>query len=238
MIVKSDYFPLFNDFENNGNIKIEKVLEFFENSGGIHSDLVGNSISKMLENGKSWVLNEWNIEILKYPKNGESKFEVKTWILPQQSPLYSIREYELCAQNEVYIKGSSKWILFDLVSQKICKIDKSLIDMYEPESVDTKFEAKKIEIPQNFDTKTAINVRKSDIDINNHVHNTLYLHFAYEVLPDEIYKNMNFSKIRISYKNSIKFGEKIICKYAKAINSHIVAIYDDNDSLKAILEFV
>ena len=62
MIVKSDYFPLFNDFENNGNIKIEKVLEFFENSGGIHSDLVGNSISKMLENGKSWVLNEWNIQ--------------------------------------------------------------------------------------------------------------------------------------------------------------------------------
>lgn len=237
MIVKSDYFPLFNDFENNGNIKIEKVLEFFENSGGIHSNLVGNSISKMLENGKTWILNEWSVEILKYPKNGETKFEVRTWILPQKSPLYSIREYELCAQNEVYIRGSSKWILFDLVSQKICKIDKSLIDMYEPENFSNEFEVSKIEIPKNFDTQICVSIRKSDIDINNHVHNTLYLHLAYEVLPNEIYENMNFSKIRIFYKNGIKFGEKIVCKYTKIGNSHIVVIYDDKDNLKAILEF-
>lgn len=239
MIVKSEFLPLFNDFSNNGNLKIEKILEFFEHSGGFHSDKVGNSISKMLENGKSWVLNDWNIKILKYPKNGD-KIEISTWILPSKSPLFSIREYELRVGGKLFVVGSSKWLLFDLINSKICKIDKNLIDMYGPENL-TNFDENafaKIENLQIFDKEIFLNIRKSDIDINNHVHNTLYVSFAYEVLPNEIFVNLNFSEIKISYKNGIKYGENIICKYKKYQNSHIVVICDDKNNLKAIIKFV
>ena len=240
MIVKHAFYPLFNDFTNCGDIKLQKVLEFFEDSGGVHSNLVGNSISTMLQNGKTWILSDWKVKIFKKIQSKAEKCEVSTWILPQKSPFYSIREYELRFDDEVCIVATSRWVLFDILNLKIAKIDKELIGIYEAEEF-TNFQNdsfKKIEIPQSFDTTKQIYIRKSDIDINDHVHNTIYLDFAYEVLPDEIFKNLNFSQIQISYKNDIKYSENIIAKYANLQNRHIVAIFDDKENLKSTIEFV
>lgn len=79
-------------------------------------------------------------------------------------------------------------------------------------------------------------IQRRDIDIIGHVHNLNYLSFSYETLPEEEYIKRPFNNIRIQYKKELKLGEKIICKYTKIEEKNIVAIYDENQILHAIVE--
>ena len=63
------------------------------------------------------------------------------------------------------------------------------------------------------------------------MHNLYYLDLAYEVLPDEVYENIVFDNIRITYKKEIKLGEKIKCKYSFFNNKHVVVIVNEDDSI-------
>ena len=79
-------------------------------------------------------------------------------------------------------------------------------------------------------------IQRKDIDINGHVHNTYYLDFAYEILPNEIYDNCNFDNLEIMYKKETKLGETIKCFYTKIANSHyIVMKTNDEKSIHCIV---
>ena len=69
------------------------------------------------------------------------------------------------------------------------------------------------------------------------MHNLYYLDLAYEALPDEVYNKRPYDSVQIQYKKEIKYGEKVICKYAKYNDSHIVAIYSkDEKKLHTIIK--
>lgn len=71
--------------------------------------------------------------------------------------------------------------------------------------------------------------------MNNHMHNLSYLDMAYEILPDEIYKNKVFDNIRIVYKKEIVYGERVECYYKEEDNKYIITA-KSNDKLNAIIE--
>ena len=80
-------------------------------------------------------------------------------------------------------------------------------------------------------------VIKRDIDINNHVHNLYYLDFAYEALPEDVYRADECNNIEVMYKKQIKLADEIVCLYAKEKNENIVSIKSkDKKILHAIVK--
>ena len=114
------------------------------------------------------------------------------------------------------------------------KIEQDLISKYGPESksVYTETKLEKIPVPEDFSAVKEIQIRRSDIDFNDHVHNLTYLDYAMEVLPEDIYEKQNFSTLRITYKSVVKSGEKLVAKYKSVDGANIVFIYNDKDELK------
>lgn len=78
-------------------------------------------------------------------------------------------------------------------------------------------------------------IQRRDIDINEHMHNLSYLDMAYEILPDEVYKNKVFHNVRIEYKKEIVYGEKVECYYLEQDNKYVVTA-KSNDNINAIIE--
>ena len=69
------------------------------------------------------------------------------------------------------------------------------------------------------------------------MHNLYYLDLAYEVLPEEVYKQRPFNEVEIMYKREIKLGDTVIGKYSYENDKHIVVIQSqDEKTLHAILE--
>ena len=67
------------------------------------------------------------------------------------------------------------------------------------------------------------------------MHNLSYLDMAYEILPNDIYKNKIFDNVRIVYKKEIVYGEKVECYYAHHDDKYIVTA-KDKDRINAVIE--
>ena len=79
---------------------------------------------------------------------------------------------------------------------------------YQPElekNVFNELEIEKLKELDEYNNEINYLIRKSDIDINNHVHNLNYIDMAYEILDDA----KEFNNVRISYKKEIKYEDKI-----------------------------
>lgn len=95
----------------------------------------------------------------------------------------------------------------------------------------------KMHVPEEYQFETEYIVRKSDIDVNNHMHNLNYLDLANEALPEEVYKEGKLNNVRITYKKEIKLGEIVKCKYSFIDGKHFVTVKSQDESvLHALIE--
>lgn len=237
MIVDFAYQPLIEDFYKDGKLKLESVLKILENSGNKHSDKSGDNILAGSNKGVTWVLTDWYVEIGDYPKYGD-KLLSKTWSQKPNSLFTCPRDFEFYANDKLCIKGTTQWVLFDLNRGRPAKIEADLIGEYQPEDKAVFAENKlgKMKAPEAFDSEVQIKPRRNDIDFNDHVHNLVYVDYAMEALPEDVYKAHDFHSIRITYKTAIKAGALITAKYAKVDGTHLVCLYDDGGNLNTIIE--
>ena len=238
MIIDFNYQPILEDYKKNGEMKLSSILKILENSGNKHSDTAGDAILEGTSNGKAWVLTDWYIEILSYPKYGD-KVLAKTWSELVKNPLVCTRDFELYCNGNLSVIGTTKWIQLDLERNRPCKIEAELIAKYQPEDKQTFADTKlpRIPVPEFYENEVKIMTRRADIDFNDHVHNLIYLDYALEALPKAIYCERAFTKLRISYKAAVKESEEIICRYAKEQNLHICNIFGTDGSLKTQVIF-
>lgn len=216
------------------------ILGFLEDIASLHSAMVGYGVDDINTKNKVWILMDWKLKVLKRPKYGDN-LNIKTWARPlAKSRFYSYRDFEVFNEENILVAiATSKWVLFDLEKNKISKLEDELLALYNP-SGEHVFEDEELEKINTFtDSKTNFKyqVRRTDIDVNKHMHNLNYLSLAYEVLPEEIYEKPELSNVRIMYKHQIKLGDTVNCSYNYVDNKHIIEIKsDDSKILHAIIE--
>lgn len=215
------------------------LLEMLENIACMHSDSVGFGVNTTEKTKRTWVLLDWLLELKNRPTYGET-LKIKTWSR-YTNKCYSYRDFEVYDNNNnLCAIATSKWLFIDVDKKRLTKVDDATISKYHPETGKSVFnilELDKLRDPENYDSSFEYEIKRRDIDINNHVHNLYYLDFAYEALPQDVYENKVFDKIRIMYKKEMKLNDKIICYYTNIKNKHIVTIKSrDNKLLHAIIE--
>lgn len=237
MFVKFEYQPLIEDFYSNGEMKIETILKILENSGNRHSDKAGDYILQSSNNGFAWILTDWFVQIDFYPKYGD-KIHAITWSQGITSLFGTSRDFELYCNDELCAKGTTRWVYFNMNTNRPQKISDDLLEKYGPEKKSVFEDSKlpKIEIPQVFDTEISIKPRRNDIDFNHHVHNLVYVDYGMEALDEETYLNHDFKSIRITYKSAVVAGESLKVKCALVDKKHVICIFNQQDELKTLLE--
>ena len=221
----------FRDVGKGNKLTNRGLLGFLDDIAGMHSNLVGYGANDIDKTGLTWVLLNWKVRIFKRPSYGESVL-VKTWAR-NSVKFYTYRDFEVYNKsNELIAIATTKWVLMDAKTMRLTKITDELIEKYEPEMqyvFKEEPEVNKLDVPSTASDMISYTVKRKDIDINKHVHNTYYLDFAYEALPEEVYEKDNLDNIEILYKKEIKLGETIKCFYAKDENSHYIVIKSEDE---------
>jgi medium-chain acyl-[acyl-carrier-protein] hydrolase len=237
MIIEEVYRPVIEDCTKTGKVSICGIVKAFENLGSRHSELVGDSVFKSGGNTKAWILTDWQIEIVSYPYYAD-EIKVQTWSQELKSPLVASRDFLLTSGSKPCVKGTTRWVLYDLAAARPCKIEKELLDKYKPEQTAV-FENQRLEKivePVQYSYEKRIAVRRGDIDFNDHLHNLVYLDYAMETIPEDLYAAQEFKKLRITYRTAIKSDTEVVAKYAHTGENHIVSVYDFAGSLKAMIQ--
>ena len=238
MFYNREVKPLSDTWGISGKITVNAILNSLDDVAMQHAELTGDDVLERSKNAVNWVMTGWDIRILNLPKNNE-EYKIKTWVNSNIGALSSTREFLLmdtagnhCVKAQAYIS------ILDLVRNRPVRFNDTDLARYQPEP-DTAIEVpvKKIATPKEFIAEKTLVVRRSDIDFNEHVHNTTYLVFAMEVLPEDLYKEQNFQAIRINFKKALVLDDVATIKLAQTEEGYVVAIYKE-EQLCCLVEFV
>ena len=231
MIYKKQFEIGLKDIGKNNEITNTALLERLENIAAYHSDSAGYGVNTVEQTKVTWVLLEWKLQVIKRPKYGQN-LNVCTWGRCMKKA-FTYRDFEIRdKENNLCVIGTSKWVLVDINTNRIVRLDEQLIEDYEPEEKSVfDEELTKLKVPEKFESEYIYKVARRDIDLNGHMHNLYYLDLAYEALPQEVYEKRPFDNVRIEYKKEIKFGETIKCKYSCINGENIVTIFNEDCSV-------
>lgn len=239
MIFEHKYEVIVKDLGKNNKVSNKAILGYMEEIASLHSSTVGQGVDDLEKNGTAWVILDWKLQV--FSRCGYSEVvTVKTWVR-ENNKFYSYRDFEAYdSKNNLIAIGTSKWVLIDMNTKHITKIDDKLGEKYKPEYNKNVFNEKnleKIKEPTEYVSNIIYTVKRSDIDVNKHVHNLNYLDFAYEALPKEIYEKEELKNVRINYKHELKYGDTIKCLYSNENGRCVVAIKNEDETkLHAIVE--
>lgn len=239
MIVESEYTVKLSEIDKNNKATNKAILSYLEDIGGKHSNIAGYGIFDIPSTHLTWLLLEWKLQVIRRPNYAE-KIKVTTWS-KKSVKCYAYRDFKIYdEQGNVIVLAASKWVLVDTEKSRIVKIEPDLLAKYEPELDKSAFDGEdfeKIHVPKEYQNETEYIVRKSDIDVNNHMHNLNYLDLANESLPEETYEKGQLNNVRITYKKEIKLGEIVKCKYSFEDGKHFVTVKSQDESvLHALIE--
>ena len=230
--IEHDFRLTIRDINDKTELTNKGILSFFEDIGGLHSDIAGYGLRDIEETKISWVLLNWKIKVLKRIVYDGEPIKVKTWSRNAVRAC-TFRDFELYnSKGELCVIGSSKLTLIHLENGLI-RITPDLIAKYNPEdkAVFDDFDFKKLQEPAEYSSVYKYTVSRRDIDINNHMHNLNYLDLAYDALPKEVYESNSFDNVEIMYKNGAKLYEKLKCFYSNIYNEHFITIKSEDEKI-------
>ena len=204
------------------------IIVSFQNTGSFHSDSINYGILDIPKTNLTWFVVDWKVEVLKRPKYGDIA-TIKTWGR-NAIRCYSYRDFELYVNKELYIRATSKWILFNVKTQEFETISEELLKLYGNDDTKSTFKEKKlkrINPLDNYESKKKITIKKSDLDFNGHVNNVKYFDYLIDYADVEEYDNF-----RITYRKEVKANEKIYLCSTK--NKY--CIINDEGIIKTLIE--
>lgn len=229
----------FSDIDENNKLSNKGILRIMQEIAGLHSSSLGYGLNDAPKTGFAWLLLNWKLRVFSRPK-WEETLTVNTWS-KSMNPLFAYRDIEIFDnKNNLVAVGSSKWILFDINKQSLCKIPSEVKEVFPnvDKSVFKEKFVEKLKEPENSNPIYEYTIQRRDIDTNHHVNNLNYLDYAYQALPEVVYSNMNFSNVEIMYKHESKLGDTISVFYSNTEkNEHIITIKDkEGKKLHAIIK--
>lgn len=185
------------------------ILNYLEEAAVSHSESVGYGIDSLLERNLGWVLNRWHLIMERYPIWGENII-IETWPSNFQR-FYATRQFFIKDNdNNILGRASSLWIFLDIVKKRPKRIPTEFGDAYGMDplrAMDDPFSD--FSFLDNPTYNKEFQIRKSDIDTNNHVNNGKYVDWILETIPLDLYNTHSLYELEVVYKNEIKYGESI-----------------------------
>lgn len=209
MKYEREYFIHYYDCENNLKLSPVSLLKYFEDIALLNSEDAGIGFAYYNKNNVAWLLYKWDIIINQLPVYRE-KIKIITEPLGY-SRFYAYRIFEVMnSNNDLLIRGNSLWFLVDTTLRRPKKVSEDFYSGYHVSPEDRReLPIEDASILNKADNQKEFFVRKSDIDLNNHVNNTKYVEWAFEMVPEKIIKDFTLKRLKVNYKKETHYGKKI-----------------------------
>ena len=196
----------YSEVDKNAVLTLESLIDYFQDCSTFHTQDGPANMEFLSGKGLSWVLNSWQIEVMRYPKLCE---EVTIGTIPYEIRGYfGVRNFFMETKDgERLAVANSFWTLLDLNKGLPCKVLPEILEAYPVEDrLDMEYKDRKIRIPSGVEAVMAeeIVVRRHHLDTNNHVNNGQYIRMAMDCLTD---KDRMVYSMRAEYKKQALLGD-------------------------------
>lgn len=205
----------YSEIDSEGRLSLFGILNYLQDCSTFQSEDVGVGLAYLGERHWAWVLNYWQVDILRYPGMGE---EIEIGTIP-----YAIRSflgyrnfYIKSLSGEMLIKANSIWTLLDLDAIKPVRVPQEMVDGYAlSQKLDMEYLDRRIRETEGMRHEEApFLIKKHNIDTNHHVNNAQYVAIAL----DYVEQHEKITRLRAEYKKAAYLGD---CLYPAVTRSDI-----------------
>ncbi len=205
-----------------GRLTLAGVVSYFQDCSFFESLAIGRDPASKGDHRFAWMLVTWRIVIKRYPKFGE---EVRVCTIPVRFHAFEAdRNFVMRdAQGEVLAYADSRWVYFDTETRKPARVSEEEMAAYElGERFMTEKFPRHVHPPKTEPVrKRPFKIRKTNIDINQHVNNEQYILFTAGYLPTDA----KVKALYVDYQKQAMLGDTLQ-----------PVVYADGSNLTVVLE--
>lgn len=224
-----------SEVSHKGKAKLQSICDLLQETAGNHALKLNFDISRLRENQLTWMLHRLHVKMDRFPE-WRDRITITTWPSSGDT-LRAYRDFVIEDSNGKKLgRCLSYWLMINTKTKKPVRMPDEVLQM-APANTEHVLDIKKsrIEIEGPMQKSKIFRVRRSDLDINQHVNNVKYIEWALEALPE----NHGVSEIDIEFLSECTLGERIKSEYkAIELNGHyqhqIIRMSDNKIAAKAV----
>ncbi|HEY5525811.1 MAG TPA: acyl-ACP thioesterase domain-containing protein [Clostridium sp.] len=189
--------------------KLSSIVNFLCDVGTNQSEVLGDTIEKLMEKNSAWVFYKYDINMVKYP-NYRDVISIKTEPIGFKK-FYAFRKYSISSENgQILGEAVALFFMINLEKRRPMRIPPEKYEVYSLESdLEKNIEMEDIIKVQSEDYFKEFNTRYSDIDSNGHVNNVKYIQWAIESVPHDIVKEYEIRRIKVVFEKETTYGDTV-----------------------------
>lgn len=224
------------DLDQNYNLSMSGALRLMQEAAAIHSDSLGYSFRTVSQTHVHWLVVSWRVRMIRKAGWNETLY-VDTW--PRtMSRVTSERDFEIKNEaGETICLATSNWILVSSDTGRATRVTPQIASAY-PLTPEPAF-GDELQLPNvdNGEETYVGRVIRRDLDTNQHVNNLIYLDYARQALPEEVYHH-TFREIAVKYSRQLLLGDTFHCIYSHTDGCHVVKLQSETGTLHASVHFL
>ena len=199
----------YSECDESEHLTLVGLLNYFQDCSTFQSEDLGVGLDVLHDRGTFWVVNSWQIDIMRLPKLCE-EVEIGTRPYDCRGFFGKRNFYMLDTDGEFLAKADSLWTYISMKDSTPVRIEEDIIRAYgNMPRIDMEYLGRKIAFPKNDDeTKKAdeITVNEHLLDANHHVNNGKYVELAAGFIPEDLHVD----RIRVEYRRQAFLGDVIV----------------------------
>ncbi|MBN1821732.1 MAG: hypothetical protein JW833_13515 [Prolixibacteraceae bacterium] len=198
-----------------------------------HADVLGFGFNQLKKSKQFWVLSKLLVKIKRRPEWGEN-FTLETWSRGTDG-FFAYRDYNFIDKNgNSIIKGTSSWLVLDLESKRIVRLnDIEGFPVYEESVLGEN--AKKVNSPVSDTILVFTPVLFNEIDINQHFNTGRYLERIIDSYDFNFHEKNELIELEVNFlKEGMPEDRLAVKKQTLSDNSHLCSVVRESDNVELI----
>lgn len=198
------------DTDASWRLKPSSFMDLAQEAANRHATVLGFGYDDLITSRTAWVLSRMHIEFNDTPLWRE-EMTLQTWHKGLDR-LFFLRDFLMTdSEGKARVRATTSWLVLNLDTRRLVR-DPKLLDEGTvcPENVLAE-PAGKVQMPKDAGQEHVMDhiVSYSDVDINGHTNNAMYMHWAMDAVDYSITSEKRVRSLTINFNHETKPGEKV-----------------------------
>ena len=191
-------------------LKPASFMDYAQEAANLHANILGFGYDDLIASRTAWVLSRMRVVFEDTPKWREN-MTLKTWHKGLDR-LFFLRDFHMTDdEGRTRVKATTSWLVINLETRRLVR-DPNLLEEGTICS-DNILEAPagKVAMPKDVEPMLVMNhdVAYSDLDMNGHVNNAMYMQWAMNAVNYDISSEKPVKEFTINFNHEIKPQETV-----------------------------
>jgi acyl-ACP thioesterase len=209
-----------SETDSSGDASLPALCDLLQEVAGNHAQKLNFDITDLFKKDLTWVLHRLHIRMNRYPAWRE-QIEIETW--PSKGDaLRAYRDFKIRDEKgEISGMCLSYWMMINLKNRRPVRMPQEVLDLGlrdDPHTIPV--QSAKVHNESELAEKQLFRVRKSDLDMNNHVNNVAYIRW----ITDCIERGKVITELDIKFLMEVGIGEEVHCCWTENEGEYLFRI--------------